>query len=87
MFLKPHISIEIQNFEPKQITRAYVCIKFSEYPPPPTPPPGRRRRRRRWRPCFTGYKNHLVITMQCLRHLQDLPNFFTYFAVFGLTDA
>ena len=29
-------NIEIQNFEPKNITRAYVCMKISEYPPPPT---------------------------------------------------
>ena len=28
-------NIEIQNFEPKKIARAYVCVKISEYPPPP----------------------------------------------------
>ena len=34
IFLKPPKNIEMQNFEPKKkITRAYVCIKFSEYPP------------------------------------------------------
>ena len=26
-------NIEIQNFEPKKIARAYVCVKISEYPP------------------------------------------------------
>ena len=26
---------EIQNFEPKRMTRAYVCMKISEHPPPP----------------------------------------------------
>ena len=26
-------NIEIQNFEPKQMGRAYVCVKISEYPP------------------------------------------------------
>ena len=25
--------IEIQNFEPKKMTRAYVCMKISENPP------------------------------------------------------
>ena len=34
-FLKTPKIIEIQNFEPKEITRAYVCMKLSEYPPPP----------------------------------------------------
>ena len=28
-------NIEIQNFEPKKIARAYVCVEISEYPPPP----------------------------------------------------
>ena len=28
-------NIEIQNFEPKKMDRAYVCMKISEYPPPP----------------------------------------------------
>ena len=28
-------NIEIQNFEPKKMDRAYVCVKISEYPPPP----------------------------------------------------
>ena len=27
--------IEIQNFEPRKMTRAYVYMKISEYPPPP----------------------------------------------------
>ena len=27
-------NIEIQNFEPQKIARAYVCVKISEYPPP-----------------------------------------------------
>ena len=27
-------NIEIQNFEPPKMTRAYVCMKISEYPPP-----------------------------------------------------
>ena len=26
-------NIEIQNFEPKKMGRAYVCVKISEYPP------------------------------------------------------
>ena len=26
-------NIEIQNFEPPKMTRAYVCMKISEYPP------------------------------------------------------
>ena len=26
-------NIEIQNFEPKKMTRAYVCMKITEYPP------------------------------------------------------
>ena len=40
-FLKTPKNIEIQNFEPQKMTRAYVCMKISEYPPPP-PPPGLR---------------------------------------------
>ena len=28
----PH-NIEIQNFVPKKIAQAYVCVKISEYPP------------------------------------------------------
>ena len=27
-------NIEIQNFEPQKMGRAYVCVKISEYPPP-----------------------------------------------------
>ena len=33
IFLKTPKSIEIQNFEPQKMTRAYVCTKISEYPP------------------------------------------------------
>ena len=33
--LKTPQNIEIQNFEPKKMTRAYVCMKISEYPPTP----------------------------------------------------
>ena len=41
IFLKTPKNIEIQNFEPKKMGRAYVCEKISEYPPPtPPPPPG-----------------------------------------------
>ena len=29
--------MEIQNFEPQKIARAYVCMKISECPPPPPP--------------------------------------------------
>ena len=29
---------DIQNVEPKKMTRAYVCMKLSEYPPPPVGP-------------------------------------------------
>ena len=32
-FWKPE-KTEIKNFEPKKITRAYVCMKISEYHPP-----------------------------------------------------
>ena len=32
-FLKTQKNIEIQNFEPKKMGRAYVCVKISEYPP------------------------------------------------------
>ena len=32
-YLKTPKNIEIQNFEPQKITRAYVCMKISEYPP------------------------------------------------------
>ena len=35
IFLKTPKNIEIQNFEPQKMTRAYVCMKISEYPPPP----------------------------------------------------
>ena len=34
IFLKTPKNIEIQNFEPKKMDRAYVCMKISEYPPP-----------------------------------------------------
>ena len=33
IFLKTPKNIEIQNFEPKKMDRAYVCVKLSEYPP------------------------------------------------------
>ena len=39
IFLKTQKNIESQNFEPKKMGRAYVCVKISEYPPPPPPPP------------------------------------------------
>ena len=39
IFLKNLKNIEIQNFEPKKMTRAYVCMKISVYPLPPPPPP------------------------------------------------
>ena len=35
IFLKTQNNIEIQNFEPQKIARAYVRVKISEYPPPP----------------------------------------------------
>ena len=38
IFLKTPKNIEIQNFEPQKIARAYVCVKISEHPPPPPPP-------------------------------------------------
>ena len=31
-FLKTPKNIEIQNFEPQKMTRAYVCMKILEYP-------------------------------------------------------
>ena len=43
MFIFPKIpkNIQFQNSDPKKMTRAYVCIKISEYPldshPTPTP--------------------------------------------------
>ena len=33
IFLKTPKNIEIQNFEPKKMGWAYVCVKISEYPP------------------------------------------------------
>ena len=33
IFLKTPKNIEIQNFEPKKMGQAYVCVKISEYPP------------------------------------------------------
>ena len=36
IFLKNQKNIEIQNFEPRKIARAYVCVKISEYPPAPS---------------------------------------------------
>ena len=33
IFLKTQKNIEIQNFEPQKMDRAYVCVKISEYPP------------------------------------------------------
>ena len=35
IFLKTPQKIEIQNFEPKKMTRSFVYMKISEYPPPP----------------------------------------------------
>ena len=35
IFLKTQNNIEIQNFEPQKMARAYACMKKSEYPPPP----------------------------------------------------
>ena len=32
-FWKPLKNIEIQNFEPKKMGQAYVCVKISESPP------------------------------------------------------
>ena len=37
IFLKIQKNIEIQNFKPQKMGRAYVCVKISEYPPPPPP--------------------------------------------------
>ena len=37
IFLKTQKNIEIQNFGPQKIVRAYVCVKISEYPTPPPP--------------------------------------------------
>ena len=36
IFQKTPKNIEIQNFEPQKMDRAYVCVKISEYPPPPS---------------------------------------------------
>ena len=33
IFLKTPKNIEIKNFEPKKMGRAYVCVKISENPP------------------------------------------------------
>ena len=35
IFLETPKNIEIQNFEPKKMGRAYVSVKISEYPPGP----------------------------------------------------
>ena len=35
IFLKTPKNTEIKNFKPPKMTRAYVCMKISEYPPPP----------------------------------------------------
>ena len=35
IFLKTQKNIEIQNFEPQKMDRAYVCVKISDYPPLP----------------------------------------------------
>ena len=35
IFRKTPKNIEIQNFEPQKMARAYVCMRISEYPPPP----------------------------------------------------
>ena len=35
-------NIEIPNYKPTKITRAYVCMKISEYPPGVLPVPGER---------------------------------------------
>ena len=32
----PPPNSEIKKFEPKKMSRAYVCMKISEYPPPPS---------------------------------------------------
>ena len=37
IFLKIPPKIEIQNFEPQKMGRAYVCVKISEYPPGMSP--------------------------------------------------
>ena len=34
-FSKNPPKIELENFEPKQMTRAYVCMKCQSTPPPP----------------------------------------------------
>ena len=34
-FLKTPKNVEIKNFEPQKMVRAYVCMKVSEFPPPP----------------------------------------------------
>ena len=33
VFLKTPKNIEIQNFDPQKMTRAYICMKISEYLP------------------------------------------------------
>ena len=50
-FLKTPKSIEIQNFEPQKMSRAYICMKLSEYPPPP-PPWTARQQPRDWASLF-----------------------------------
>ena len=35
IFLKNQNNIEIQNFEPQKVVRAYIYVKISEYAPPP----------------------------------------------------
>ena len=43
IFLKTPKNIEIQNFEPPKIARAYVCENIRVPPPPPATPGGQHR--------------------------------------------
>ena len=38
IFLKTQKILKFKILDPQKMTRAYVCLKISEYPPPPPPP-------------------------------------------------
>ena len=63
--LKPPKNIDIQNFEPKKMVRAYVCVEISEYPPPPPPPWGSSSLQRHI--CSCRYTiSHAVVDISCV---------------------
>ena len=57
IFLKTPKNIEIQNFETKKMSRAYVCMKISEYPP------------RGWLFCFENRQCYYVLDTKTETHV------------------